>query len=168
MIYAFDTYYFNDKAQSVCIGFDDWGSTTYSILKREISPIEDEYVSGQFYKRELPCILRLSNQITLKENDVIVIDGYVVLNDDGKPGLGGHLFQVLGKSVPIIGVAKNNFATLHQYKREVRRGQSKKPLYVTAMGLDLEEASENIRKMAGNFRMPDLLKELDRLTREVF
>ncbi|MBL7953660.1 MAG: endonuclease V, partial [Flavobacteriales bacterium] len=76
-----------------------------------------------------------------------------------------HLHSALNGRVPIIGVAKTNFTTLHQLKAEVLRGASAKPLYVTAMGLPLGEAAEHIKRMHGVFRMPHLLSELDRLTK---
>jgi hypothetical protein len=50
-------------------------------------------------------------------------------------------------------------------KAEVLRGKSKKPLYVTAMGMLLERAADRVRTMHGEFRMPHLLSELDRLTK---
>lgn len=42
--------------------------------------------------------------------DLVVIDGYVWLDDRDRMGLGGHLFESLGQAVPIIGVAKTRFA----------------------------------------------------------
>jgi deoxyribonuclease V len=165
MIYAFDTYYFETEAKTVCIGFEHWNSTEYIFCKHEFRPIDNEYISGEFYKRELPCVLSLLAQIDLKEGDIIVIDGFVVLDDAQKLGLGGHLFHHLDGKFAIVGVAKNNFATLNALKREVIRGESIKPTYVTAFGIDLDTAAENVKSMTGTFRIPDLLKQLDGLTR---
>jgi exodeoxyribonuclease-5/deoxyribonuclease V len=102
----------------------------------------------------------------VKAGDVIVVDGFVFLDDEGKFGLGGHLFESMSVKLPVIGVAKSNFATIAALKRAVYRGESKKPLYVTAIGMDLDEAAENIGNMAGTYRMPDLLKILDLKTKE--
>lgn len=165
MIYAFDTYYATDKAKTACIGFPQWSSLTVATVHTDVVPIQNDYESGQFYKRELPCILNLLRQIELKETDTIVIDGFVHLDDDGKLGLGGHLYMALPIKVSVIGVAKSNFAGISLLKRAVIRGESKKPLYITAIGTDLEEASFNIGQMAGNYRFPDLLKKLDLLSR---
>ncbi len=167
MIFAFDTYYTNNTARTVCIGFTEWTSQDIALLKTEELPIEDDYESGQFYKRELPCILSLLNQLEVRAGDIIIVDGFVHLDDAGKFGLGGHLYQSLNNKIPVIGVAKSNFATINALKRAVYRGESKKPLFVTAIGMDLEEASANISKMAGSFRMPDLLKKLDIVTKQV-
>jgi deoxyribonuclease V len=165
MIYAFDTYYFETEAKTVCIGFERWQSTEYIFCKHEFRPIDNEYISGEFYKRELPCVLSLLAQIDLKTDDIIVIDGFVVLDDAGKLGLGGHLFHHLEGKNTIIGVAKNNFATLNASKREVIRGESLKPTFITAFGIDLDAAAENVKSMAGMYRIPDLLKQLDGLTK---
>ena len=167
MIYCFDTYYFDDYAQTSCIGIESWSSETADFeLTESISEIQD-YESGSFYKRELPCLISILNKIDLNpQKDILVIDGFVVLDDDGKLGLGGYLFKHLNSEIPIVGVAKNNFATIHQLKREVLRGESVKPLYVTAKGIDLDEASANISKMHGDFRMPTILKLVDSCCRE--
>lgn len=165
MIYAFDTYYLEDTARTVCIGFEDWPSTEILMTETEVSAIPGDYISGEFYKRELPCILSLLKKWTLAENDLIVIDGYVVLDDNGKRGLGGHLYEAIQGKTPIIGVAKTNFATLNTAKASVYRGESKKPLFITSVGIDLALAAANITSMAGHYRMPDLLKKLDMLTK---
>lgn len=67
-----------------------------------------EYEPGQFYKRKLPCVLALLQQLE-QLPEFIVIDGYVYLDGKQKPGFGKHLYVALaGKSV-IIGVAKSRF-----------------------------------------------------------
>lgn len=106
------------------------------------------------------------NQINLENIEVIIVDGFVYLDDDKKYGLGGHLYEKLNRQIPIIGVAKTNFASIEKNKKALYRGDSIKPLYITSIGIDLEEAFKNIESMHGEFRMPTLLKELDRLTKE--
>jgi len=64
-------------------------------------------------------------------------------------------------------VAKTNFASNKENKVELLRGKSMKPLYITSIGIDIEEAKENISKMSGEYRFPTLLKELDKLTKEI-
>ncbi len=46
------------------------------------------------------------------------------------------------------------------------RGQSKKLLYVTSVGISQVQAASNIAIMAGEFRIPDLLKIADQKARE--
>ena len=119
------------------------------------------YVPGKFYRRELPCILVLLEQIR-KLPDELIIDGHVMLGD--RPGLGKHLFAAVGGKRPVIGVAKSGFAGYSG--AEIFRGKSRRPLYVTCAGADLKEASEKIRMMHGNHRVPTLLKLVDSLARE--
>lgn len=155
MILAFDTYYFENKAKTVCISFDDWSDEeNYTVETETIENIE-EYQSGEFYKRELPCILSLLNKIEVKNITTIIVDGFVYLDDDKRLGLGGYLYKQL-RNVPIIGVAKTNFATLDKNKRELYRGKSIKPLYITSIGIDLDEATKLIKNMKGENRIPTL------------
>jgi deoxyribonuclease V len=167
MILAFDTYYFANKAKTVCLAFHNWEDAQEAAVYTELLENIAEYEPGAFYKRELPCILSLLEQINLEEVTAIVVDGFVQLDDVGKPGLGGHLFEALQRKIPVIGVAKTNFATIEQLKRSLLRGESKNPLYITAIGIGLEDATEKIRKMHGEFRIPTLLKRLDGLTKDV-
>jgi len=133
-------------------------------LEENIS-IPNEYESGSFYKRELPCILSILKNIELKEGDILVVDGYVHLSDDGKKGLGGYLFEKLENKYTVIGVAKNLFNGIDKMMRPIERGKSKKPLYITAENIDLDIATQNIKSMHGQFRMPTLLRRLDQLSR---
>jgi endonuclease V-like protein UPF0215 family len=41
-----------------------------------------------------------------------------------------------------------------------------RPLYITSIGIDLDYATELIKNMKGNNRIPTLLKTLDTLTKE--
>ena len=75
-----------------------------------------------------------------------------------------HLYNSLAGKMPIIGVAKTYF---HENSAvEVFRGTSKKPLYITSVGMETSEAAMYIRNMHGDFRMPKLLKLLDIETRK--
>ena len=165
MILAFDTAYSGDRAKTVCLAFLDWSDAVPASIHSETIDGVADYEPGQFYKRELPCILSLLKTVPLDDVVAIIVDGFVVLDDAGLPGLGAHLHVALDGRVPVIGVAKTNFATLHQLKAEVLRGTSAKPLYVTAIGMPLDQAAEHVRTMRGEFRMPHLLSELDRLTK---
>ncbi|WP_347219932.1 endonuclease V [Chryseobacterium sp.] len=166
MIYAFDTYYYEDYANTVCIAFEDWTSDREVEIFTEQTPVTSEYESGAFYKRELPCILSLLNKIVLKEEDIIIVDGYVTLDNHGKIGLGGHLYEALQEKYPIVGIAKNEFTTPDSQRRTVYRGDSKTPLFVTAKGIDVDQVKYNLEQMHGPYRIPALLKKLDQLSRE--
>lgn len=168
MILAFDTYYFEDKAKTVCIALESWTKESNFKVYDEILENIAEYIPGEFYKRELPCILSLLKKIKTEITPIetIIVDSFVYLDDEGKFGLGGYLFNALDDKIPIIGVAKTNFATIEKNKKALLRGDSQKPLYITAIGIDLEKATELIQNMQGEFRIPTILKHLDTLTKE--
>lgn len=166
MILAIDVYYIDNRAKSVGILFHHWTDST-SAIEQVITDYQDNvapYQSGQFYQRELPCIMSLLDKIDLSKLTCIVIDGYVHL-DEGKIGLGGHLYHALNKTIPIIGVAKKPFSGNSEYLIEVLRGQSKHPLYVTSIGIPLINAANSVQSMAGKHRMPDVLSYLDQQTK---
>jgi deoxyribonuclease V len=119
------------------------------------------YEPGAFFRRELPCLMAVL-ELVAEPLDAIVIDGYVWLAA-GQPGLGAHLHRALDGRVPIIGVAKTAFRDAPA--REVMRGSSRRPLYVTAEGVSVEEAARCIESMHGAHRIPTLLGEVDRLGR---
>ena len=168
MILAFDTYYFDHKAKTVCLAFKNWNDKEpASIFEKIISGLA-EYEPGAFYKRELPCILSLLTEIKsgIKEIEAIIIDGFVILDDHNKLGLGGYLYQYLDDKIPVIGIAKSGFRGNTKNVHKLIRGESRKPLFITALSMELESAYENIKSMHGDFRMPTILQILDTKTKE--
>jgi deoxyribonuclease V len=135
--------------------FAELASST-TILLAEAAP----YRPGEFYLRELPplrAVCRAAGPLAL-----IVIDGYVDLDPDGRPGLGAHVHAEFG--VPVIGVAKTPFRTA-THAVQIRRGQSARPLFITAAGLSVADAARLVQDMAGPFRVPDAVRIADRLAR---
>ena len=167
MILAFDTYYFDNRAKTVCLAFDAWNATRPTAIYTETLEGIAEYMPGQFYKRELPCILSLLQQVTLTDVEAIVVDGFVYLDDDQKPGLGYHLYDALQQKTHVIGVAKSNFATLNNLKLPLLRGDSANPLFITSIGIELQTAGQFVASMSGPYRIPTLLKMLDTETKAV-
>jgi len=128
--------------------------------RAEVLPHVQPYRPGQFYLRELPplrAVLAGMGEMTL-----LVIDGYADLDPDGRPGLGAHAYAEFG--VPVIGVAKSAFRTA-THAVPVLRGTSARPLYVTAAGMPRHEAADQVRRMAGPYRLPDALRRADTLAR---
>lgn len=168
MILAVDVHYSkDDRASIVGITFRNWSDTApVSVFKDNLQHVEP-YVPGSFYKRELPCILKLIKQIDLSRIEVIVVDGYVYLADDGRLGLGSYLYYELKEKIPVIGVAKSYFHWDDKLVTKVYRGKSHRPLYITAVGLDRNSAASAIQSMAGEYRIPTLLKLLDQETRKI-
>lgn len=166
MILAIDVFYNeNNTAKIVGILFEKWEDQ--SPKETVIEYLDDiaPYEPGSFYKRELPCILKLLSSIDPNILQTIIIDGYVYLNDDNKYGLGAYLYDSLEQKTPIIGVAKTPFHDNKKNVVEVFRGASKNPLYISAIGMDVNLASEFVIKMHGDFRFPSLLKTLDQETK---
>jgi deoxyribonuclease V len=123
----------------------------------EVAP----YQPGEFYRRELPCVLAVLQRGPAAE--VVVVDGYVWLGP-GRAGLGAHLYQALGERTVVVGVAKSRFLSATEAV-PVCRGDSKSPLYVTAAGVSAAEAAEWVMRMHGFYRVPTLLKRVDQLAR---
>jgi hypothetical protein len=48
---------------------------------------------------------------------MIILDGYVALDDHGKIELGGYLFEALEQKYPVIGIAKNGFSIPDSQRR---------------------------------------------------
>lgn len=93
----------------------------------------------------------------------MVIDAYVWLDSNSRPGLGAYLYSALESRTPVVGVAKTLFPGAPAIP--VFRGRSRSALFVTAQGMPPEEAAAHIREMHGAFRIPTLLKRVDRLSR---
>ena len=160
---AIDVDYNNDTAHIAGVAFSAWEDVEPSaIYTSELKDVE-AYESGMFFKRELPCILKLLQEHRLTP-EYIIIDGFVYLDGYKEPGLGKYLHDALNGAFAIIGVAKRPFKNTPE-SCEVYRGQSSKPLYVTSEGIAADTAKEYIATMHGGFRVPDLLKMADQLCR---
>lgn len=165
MILAIDVDYQDNSAFAAGVLFNNWDDCEFvDKLVAQIPSIE-AYVSGEFYRRELPCILALLNQLN-ELPDYIVIDGYVYLGKNEKPGLGKHLYDALQGQTTIIGVAKKRFKDT-PLNVAVYRGSSKRPLYVTSVGIENKLAKQYILKMCGENRIPVLLKTVDQICRQM-
>jgi deoxyribonuclease V len=158
-----DVDYRGHEAVAACVLFRAWadGESAGDEVVR-VSPVEP-YHPGQFYRRELPCLVAVLGKVAAPL-ETVVVDGYVWLGDETSPGLGGHLYAALGGTVPVIGVAKTRFAGARA-ARPVVRGGSRRPLWVTAAGLDPDTAARHVAAMHGPFRIPTLLKRADQLCR---
>lgn len=163
MIVALDADYKDAHSVVACVGFRAWTDEAPAVERVvQVPGAPAAYVPGQFYLRELPCLLAGLRALEVLPR-VIVVDGYVRLAKT-KPGLGAHLFDALFGKIAVVGVAKTEFHGAPAAK--VVRGASKKPLFVTVAGISLDEAVEAVRSMHGAHRIPTLLARADRLCRE--
>jgi deoxyribonuclease V len=164
MILAVDVSYPEDQAVAAGVLFNTWDDCDPSrVLLTRLAEV-DAYEPGQFYKRELPCILALVKRLErLPEH--IIVDGYVYLGSEKRPGLGKHLYDALEEQSAVIGVAKTRFRDT-SVAAEVFRGGSQRPLYVTAVGVGAAEAKGLIAGMCGEHRVPAILKLVDKLSKQ--
>jgi deoxyribonuclease V len=124
-------------------------------------PTVDAYQPGQFYLRELPAITAVL--ATTTSLDLLIIDGYVDLDPQGRAGLGAHVHEKTGR--PVIGVAKTTFRTATHAVTVYRDGATR-PLFVTAAGLSVGRAAALVAAMAGPYRIPDALRRVDMVARQ--
>ena len=163
MIAALDVCYGETGAVAACVLFHSFtDEAPADVLVATIDSVEP-YEPGAFYRRELPCLLAVL-ALAKAPLSAVVIDGFVWLSRDQRPGLGARLHEALAAAVPIIGVAKTGFDG-SDFAVRVLRGNSAKPLFVTAAGVDPAVAAEWIRGMHGEYRVPTLLKRVDQCCR---
>ncbi|MBS2032066.1 MAG: endonuclease V [Deltaproteobacteria bacterium] len=162
MLACTDVHYREHDAHGAALFFRAWTDAVAADRRTVRVPAPREYRPGHFYERELPVLLALLKDAPPLE--AIVVDGYVWLGAAGEKGLGAHLFDALGGKIPVIGVAKTAYRG-SDFAERVVRGEGKRPLFVTAVGIDPRVAAERVRAMHGAHRIPTLLGEVDRLAR---
>lgn len=159
---AFDVAYTEQRSIASCVQFDRWTSArARAEWVLDCGP-PHPYVSGQFYQRELPCLLAILDRVRPLP-EILLIDGFVWLGAQ-RPGLGAHLWRALSQQCTVIGVAKSPRERAQAV--EVRRGTSDRPLFVSAAGVSEEDAARAVTSMYGRFRSPDLLRRADALGRD--
>lgn len=161
-----DIFYKGDSAKVVGGFFTGWNDKELAKQAVSIMTGIEEYIPGEFYKRELPCILSFLEDHPQEPVELIIIDGYVFLDNQMKKGLGAWLYESLAGKIPIIGVAKSRFHGNEQYVQEITRGKSHTPLYISSAGIELEEASQRVKNMSGDYRLPQLIKQVDTETKK--
>ena len=177
MIVAFDTYYYNGFSYTVGGVFKTWGDkeVSYYVTSRR-NCIDAEYKSGELYKRELPCIMQCLSLLNIDDIELIIIDGFVWLSEDGNTltkGLGARLQDaILNKyqtKKTIVGVAKNRWNIEIPQCEVIERGlASSKPLFITCSETCFtKHYSINIKTMYGDYRIPNIIKAVDSKTREI-
>ena len=83
---------------------DSWQATApVSEISKRVACTPAKYEPGCFYKRELPLLRTLIDDLEF-EPAVFAIDGYVWLGGENKPGIGAHLFESVGRAIPVVGI----------------------------------------------------------------
>jgi deoxyribonuclease V len=154
---AVDVAYCEDLGYAAAVAFQDWSDA--EIIEEETVVVSgvQAYQPGRFFQRELPCLLSVLRR--LPPIEVVLIDGYVWLDSLGTPGLGARLFQALEGKVAVVGIAKTKFRGA-EHALQLTRGQSSRPLYVTAAGIEIEAAAERVKAMHGLYRIPTMVRRV--------
>lgn len=168
---AVDTYYYSDTlALTVGVLFNRWTDDEPAEIISSICTKFSSYIPGEFYKRELPCVLGLLEKVDMDKIETIIVDGFLRLrfNDSTeKDGLGKKLFDSLNMpGLKVIGLAKSDFCRTDEISASLLRGSAVNPLWVQGIGLPDNVAAENIKMMSGKSRIPKLLKILDKETKK--
>jgi len=162
-----DVHYEGSSARAACVLAASWEAE--SALESRVLRLArvEPYEPGSFYRRELPCLLRVLSLLGTPP-DVVVIDGYVWLPSPVRPGLGARLYEALGRGSAVVGIAKTVFSGARHSPvvATLFRGSSRRPLYVSAVGMDLDLAAQCVQRMAGGHRLPELVRQADRRSRD--
>ena len=181
MILVTDVFYneINNSAHIAGAVINDWTSDkiveTYELDKIDI---DCAYIPGQFYKREMPCLIELWNSIPESKKaqiNTFIVDGFYDIWD-GRPGLGHHFRDWLienGYNVEVVGIAKSpcretNKFTLPVYRtEESKTSKCRSALWVN--GSNMENDYQNkVLNMAGKYRIPTIIKKVDKLSRQIY
>ena len=165
MIAILDVAYSQTISVAACLTAEDWTSAApIAEFTHKTGPAE-AYTPGEFYRRELPLLMSVLSMLPERPR-ILVVDGYVWLDTDGRKGLGAHLFEMLRGRTAVVGVAKTRFAGAEQWVEQVVRGSGSNPLWVTAAGVTLSEAVSGVKRMHGGNRIPTLVGRVDQLARK--
>jgi deoxyribonuclease V len=160
---AVDVHYVGAGARAAVVTASDPAFAALLDERTLFVPRVRAYLPGEFYLRELRPVRAVLGELDdLARPRLIVVDGYVDLDPDGRPGLGAYVHAEFG--VPVIGVAKSAFKPA-THAIPVLRGASARPLFVTAAGMPRITAAGLVGQMAGSYRIPDALRRADALAR---
>ena len=175
MILALDSYYKDDICNTSYVIFDEQNGEALVHTDTIYTKVTSEYIPGEFYKRELPGIIQIIEKLINEKPDlwdkisVIITDSFLKLKTDVMEwdGLGIYLSKYLkskGCEKVIWGVAKSKFGDCDKISELVCRGESEKPLFVQST-VDNKIAANAVKHFNGKYRIPDMLKKVDQLSR---
>lgn len=162
MLAAGDVAYGQGVAVAAAVWWNDWGAAEPEGETVWCGPVTAPYRSGALQARELPALLEVLAALP-RSPTLVLVDGYVWLDGQQSKGLGGHLFARLGGATAVVGVAKR--AKPGAPAVPVWRGGSRRPLWVSAAGVEVSWAAAQVERMHGPFRLPTLLRRVDQLAR---
>ena len=177
MILALDSYYKDNICNTSLVVFENIKSSEPIYTDTIYTEVTSDYIPGEFYKRELPGIIKILNKLKNEHNDIwnsvviIITDSFInlKLGCDEWDGLGKHLSKYLdsiNEHKIIYGVAKTNFGNCNLISEVIYRGKSKTPLYVQSSTDNNDGVRFIIQNMHGEYRIPTMLKLVDQLSRK--
>lgn len=177
MILALDSYYKDDICNTSLVVFENINSSESIYTDTIYTKVTSDYIPGEFYKRELPGIIKILEKLKEEHIDIwnnvkiIITDSFITLKYGYEvwSGLGQHLADYLksiGEDKIIYGVAKSNFCDSHLISHAIFRGESSKPLYVQSTSGEHTGVAFMIKNMHGQYRIPTMLKLVDQLSRK--
>lgn len=128
-------------------GYNQYISTNEMILERIFGYSESlcSYDTYQFEDYSKVFAPRFDpEKKARRRREVFPLDCW--LDGVSKPGLGAHLYQALDGQVAVVGVAKTKLQGADR-ACEVIRGASRRPLFVTAVGIPPELAAGYVRQI---------------------
>lgn len=158
-----DVHYDKQIAHAACVEFLGWTDTAPARTIVVSTGVSSVYRPGRFFERELPCLLAVLEKAR-SHYESLIVDGYVFLKAPLVMGLGAHLEKALPYSPIVIGVAKNPLRVADRFVT-IFRGKSKKPLFISSVNIEVEEAAGLVAGMDGSFRIPTLIRSADRACR---
>lgn len=175
MIVAIDRCFYDGFSYVVGAVFESWCDIipSYYVMSRVFCN-DVNYKSGSF-SREIDGIMVCLTQLNLDNVDTIIIDGYVWITDDKgneKKGLGmclqDAIFHLYKVKKTIVGISKTKYPKHHiKDCYEVKRGANKESLWVTCSEpYYAEHYSVMVKRMGGDFKVPDIIRELNAKMRE--
>ncbi|MCW1968987.1 MAG: endonuclease V [Anaerolineae bacterium] len=158
MYFSCDVQYEQKIGYAAGICFQRLQSQSVDFVVTAILQPVAEYKPGEFYQRELPCLIELIKKLeTLPK--IIFIDGYVWLQND-QLALGGRLYEYLDRKVIVIGIAKS-FLRIAGENISMYYKSSHRPIYISAAGLSLDDAMQCVKEMPYQGHLPLMMKYAD-------
>ncbi|GEM_PF-4739117 len=73
MIYAFDTYYFERYANTVCIAFEDWSSDKETAVYTAKTAVVTDYESDAFFTKESCLVFSIYWKVLNLKKEILLL-----------------------------------------------------------------------------------------------
>ena len=162
MILAFNTYFYDGYSYTVCGVFEAWTSerVKFYVMSRSVLTHDGE--------SDISCITKCMSYIDMSCVTSIIVYGFSWISDENGNQIAGFgkkvQNEVLRKyrhNISVIGISKSAPQFEIPSCREVLRGGSMSPLYITCTETEFTtHYAFHVKQMYGEKRMPDILKNV--------